>query len=292
MAKIEVVLDFVNNLLDKNPDIEWWTIREIWYRFISSLDSDGNRYKTTYSQFDTQMTKLRDKGLVSDSWFPDRGRHWVMCDVTQETLDEYFERWLDETGIADNLFNKDIWEEQPYHIIVIAEKDSLEAILESVTKKYRIRLLPSRGWCSRTWKLNVANEYKPDKENIILYIGDFDASGLGMDDNWREWLGKRGYEYEIRRVMLTEEQIDEYKLIPDPEKKKDTRAKKHIEKYGDVKYEVEALQPKDKQHILEESIKSYIDFDKWNTLLEQETKDRAELKKRFTNVVDKVKKVD
>ncbi len=139
---------------------------------------------------------------------------------------------------------------------------------------------------------------------MVLYIGDFDASGLdveraaqrgrdgkseqkdGVADilekhcNWNP--GRWEKQVTWLRVGVTEEDL---RTLPEeskvPIKKGDPRAKEFKAKYGEFGAEVEALEVLEEGLLakrLEAAIREHIDHDKWKRSERRETKDRTRLK--------------
>lgn len=81
----------------------------------------------------------------------------------------------------------------------------------------------------------------------MLYFGDFDPSGIEILDaiktTVRDELNVWGVEF--KRVALLREDISRYSLPHDLHalKKSDTRARKHLENYGELAVELDALRP-------------------------------------------------
>jgi hypothetical protein len=80
---------------------------------------------------------------------------------------------------------------------------------------------------------------------VVLYAGDFDATGEDIVHNFEVQLTARGVEnWTLERVALTDEQVAEYDLPEAEGKKTDPRAAAFAERHGKlVQVEVEALDP-------------------------------------------------
>ena len=69
---------------------------------------------------------------------------------------------------------------------------------------------------------------------------------------------KREMPIEVERIALTMDQIKKYRLPPLRVKRKDSRAKKYIEKFGDNAWEVEALPPRALLYIVQHELRKNI----------------------------------
>lgn len=79
--------------------------------------------------------------------------------------------------------------------------------------------------------------------------------------------------FTVKHIGLTMEQVRKYNLPPNPAKLTDPRAKEYVLKYGDISWEVDALQPSAISGIIEESLEELIDFNVYNGVKEKEKKD-------------------
>jgi hypothetical protein len=81
-----------------------------------------------------------------------------------------------------------------------------------------------------------------------------------------------------KKVCLTYEQVIERKLPQNYEiKKKSSRYKKFAAKYGDRAHELEALPSAERSRLLKEAIDSVIDVDAYNSEIDAEKQDAADL---------------
>lgn len=80
------------------------------------------------------------------------------------------------------------------------------------------------------------------------------------------------------KVALTAEQVEEYDLPPMMKAKIGSASyDRFTDKYGDNVWELEALSPKNFQHILQGAIDSVIDVEAFNHEIDQEKADAARL---------------
>lgn len=88
-------------------------------------------------------------------------------------------------------------------------------------------------------------------------------------------------ENDIFRVIpmgLTMEQIKKYKLPPNPAKLTDGRAKDYIAEHGRICWEVDALDPEVLTAIVDRHIRSEIDIDLYDAMLESEETNKVEIR--------------
>ena len=68
-------------------------------------------------------------------------------------------------------------------------------------------------------------------------------------------------------------QIDNYKIPPIPTKKTDSRANKFISEHGDIAVELDALNPKVLQGLIQEAILFHLDKEAYDKTIEQQGQD-------------------
>ena len=184
--------------------------------------------------------------------------------------------------------------DQAVYIEVWVEKDALSGVLRRITEKYHIPIMVNRGYSSASAMFDAfmrfvhrgAYEERPVK---ILYLGDFDPSGLDMirDIYARISEFKDGYddgsyvelmEFDIDHIALTYAQIETYNPPPNPAKLTDPRAKDFVREHGYTSWEVDALPPEVLNTLLEKAIIDLIDLGKYQTMLDREEEDREKLR--------------
>jgi len=74
---------------------------------------------------------------------------------------------------------------------------------------------------------------------LLLRISDHDPSGIDMTEDIRNRLAKYGgEEIEVTRVALTYDQVQKFRLRPNPVKRADSRAPNYINLYGQECWEL------------------------------------------------------
>ena len=83
---------------------------------------------------------------------------------------------------------------------------------------------------------------------------------------------------------MTFEQIEEYKPPPNPTKFSDSRAEAYVERHGYSSWELDALNPKVLEELVEEAIIKHIDAERFDTMTARET--------HYRNMIHKLKDLD
>jgi hypothetical protein len=103
------------------------------------------------------------------------------------------------------------------------------------------------------------------RELIVLYVGDYDPSGMFMS---QEDLPNRLSKYDgdhitLTRVALTREHVRDLPSFPATDKKKDPRYKWFIANYGSRCWELDAMDPGELRDCVEEAIEDLIEPEAW-----------------------------
>jgi hypothetical protein len=109
------------------------------------------------------------------------------------------------------------WHDQPQYVEVWVEKDAMAGTFQSILEGRQVRIVPNRGWSSRTF-LNDNIERVKDKQEKegkivhVLYLGDLDPSGDRMYYNLLKDLHKLSLDFDMQKIAVTDHQVEEYGL--------------------------------------------------------------------------------
>jgi hypothetical protein len=157
------------------------------------------------------------------------------------------DRWLDEKFVDPS--RPFIQPPQPWNYAELwLEKDSLRALLEKVALRFRISVVVQRGFASRSCLRDALQRARDKGIRKIFLVLDFDPSGLSI-----EQVDAREMGIKMIRVALTYEQAKQ--LISRRVKRRDTRARKYLQRYGDRCWEIESLDPKKLLQIVEVALR-------------------------------------
>ena len=246
------------------------TLRQLYYQLVArGLISNNIK---DYAKLSGLLTNARYTGLIDWEAIEDRTRTPSLPSTFADT-----EHLID---VACRSYQLDRWKEQNHYIELWTEKDAISSVIAPITEKYQVAMCVNRGYSSASAMYDSFKRLRnPNKKNIILYLGDYDASGLDMIRDIKERLEEFGVDdLEVLPIALTKEQIEKYSPPPNPAKITDPRAKWYIEKYGNQSWEVDALRPEVLQELIENSILEYLDLEKFQQVQEQEQDDIEKLK--------------
>jgi len=92
---------------------------------------------------------------------------------------------------------------------------------------------------------------------MILYLGDFDPSGLLIEKVAAKEMDHK-QEITFHRIAITWGQIQRLKPPSRPVNLKDSRAKDYIKKYGNHCYEIEAIRPRTLYRLIEAGLRTVV----------------------------------
>jgi hypothetical protein len=204
-----------------------------------------------------RLLKLaREQGIIPWSW---------IVDETREL--ERVATWNDPEDYAECVaqsYIRDFWNHQPIRIIVMSEKGTVRGLLKPVLDRYAVGFLPVHGFSSATIVHDLALD-DDGRPLIILYVGDYDPSGLYMSevDLPKRFLEYGGDHIEPRRIALTRDHVRGLPSFPATDKKNDPRYKWFIENYGQRCWELDAMDPNALRDCVEQAIVELIEPEAW-----------------------------
>jgi hypothetical protein len=187
--------------------------------------------------------------------------------------------WDDPADYAHTVarsYRRDFWNQQPVRCEVWSEKGTVRGVLAPVLDHYAVGFRVMHGFGSATTVYDVSQD-DDGRELIVLYVGDFDPSGMFMSE---EDLPKRLSEYDgdhvtLKRIALTREQARALPSFPATDKRKDPRFKWFRAHHGDRCWELDAMDPNNLRDCVENAIEELIEPETWERC---EVVNRAEQK--------------
>lgn len=180
-------------------------------------------------------------------------------------------------------YHRNRQQEQPRHIEVFAEKNTLMNIVDRACAEYYVPYSLGRGFCSiPVWRdINKRFRRSGRERMTLIVVSDHDPEGLELaDDAIRSLSDLWGIPVDGHRVAVTRDQIDERGLAEDfnPAKVTSSRFRKFVERTGSVKsWEVEALDPDYIVEQIKAAIEANMDMEAYKSVCDQEEQDCAQL---------------
>ena len=286
---LEAVVDVASNLKSFWP----LSVRQIHYQLLndpplisvprrSKFGEDHYRYrndKTSYDALVEILKQARYLGHVDMSSIDDPTRpmyaHDGYCNVSQ-----FIRREI--KGFLCG-YHRDRQIDQPRHLEVLGEKNTLMQILKPICREYYVPLTLARGYASvPVWRDMTARFKKSGKDVMTLIVAsDYDPEGFDLaDDAIRSLRDLWGVSVDYHRIAVNEEQIEEQGLHTDfnPAKQTSTRLKAFIDRTGaDKTWELEALLPVYLQNQIRAAIEANMDMEIYAQTVDQEKRDAEEI---------------
>ena len=240
-------------------EIQPTTIRSVCYQlFIRKLIP--SMAKSNTNKVGSQLVLAREQGLLSWQW---------IVDETREA--ERIASWnMPEEIIkaAVSQYRKNYWADQPNRVEVWSEKGTIRGTLAPILNEYGVTFRVMHGYGSATTLHSIADETRQsDKPMTILYVGDYDPSGLHMSEiDLPRRLELYDGKATIRRVALDKSDVTDTDLpsFEAESKSKDPRYKWFVQNYGKQAWELDALSPVILRKRVESEILKLIDMDLWD----------------------------
>jgi len=284
-------LDAVREVLADLEEYKPLTLRQVYYQLVGK-----GVIENTVSQY-TMLSNLlkwaRLDGYVSWEDIEDRvravhdGEGWW---DSEQFIKAHLEHFLDG-------YRRHLLQSQDVFLEVWIEKDALSRLFSQITTEYCVSTVVCRGFSSisflHDYQVRAEWHQSQGRQPVMLYFGDFDPSGnemaLAMGTTLREEM--RVEDLCIKKIALTLGDITKYNLPHDPRalKKKDTRARKHVEQYGLLAVELDALSPDVLEEKIRGAIGAEIDVDLSNREQEierRELTELAEIKGRVSSFIE------
>jgi hypothetical protein len=198
----------------------------------------------------------REQGRIPWGWIVDENRSL-----------ERVSTWSDPAAYARCVarsYRRDFWNQQPHRVQVWSEKGTVRGLLAPVLDELAVGFFPVHGFSSATAAHDIAED-DDGRDLIVLYVGDFDPSGMFMSeqDLPARFAKYDGDHIKLRRIALTQQQIRGLPSFPATDKRKDPRYRWFVANYGDRCWELDAMDPNDLRDCVEQAIMELIEPVAW-----------------------------
>jgi hypothetical protein len=204
-----------------------------------------------------RLLKLaRERGMIPWEWIVDETR-----------AIERVSTWSNPASFAlcvARSYRRDFWDQQPHRVQVWSEKGTIRGVLQPVLDEYAVGFLPVHGFSSATTAHDIAED-DDGRPLHVLYVGDFDPSGMFMseEDLPARFAKYDGDHIELRRIALIREHVEGLPSFPASDKRKDPRYRWFVENHGTQCWEIDAMDPNDLRDCVEREIEALIEPEAW-----------------------------
>jgi hypothetical protein len=212
----------------------------------------------------------REGGNIPWEWIVDETRELEICSS-----------WADPAAFVRTVsrsYRRDFWLHQPQRVLLASEKGTVRGVIGPVLDRLGVGFRVMHGFSSATAVYDIAQDCD-GRPLIILYIGDYDPSGMFMSEvDLPERLAKYdGDHVRVRRIALTRVHHG-LPSFPASDKKGDTRYAWFVRNYGDRCWELDALDPNDLRALVDEAIRAEIEPIAWSRCAAVEKAERESLR--------------
>jgi hypothetical protein len=202
------------------------------------------------------LKEAREQGHIPWDW---------IVDETREL--ERVSTWANPADYARCVarsYRRDFWDQQPRRVMVVSEKGTVRGLLRPVLDDLAVGFQVMHGFSSATIVHNISQD-DDGRPLIILYVGDFDPSGMFMSE---EDLPNRFSKYDgdhvtLKRIALTRVHVNGLLSFPARDKKKDPRYKWFVRNFGHRCWELDAMDPNELRACVKREIKKLIEPVAW-----------------------------
>lgn len=274
---VEVIAGYENGVL---------TLRALHYQLVSRGMTNTTQH---YKRVVEGMIQARWDGVVDFDAFSDHDREVLGSTEYEETdLETEIDRGSQQVKAWMQNFHKNRWENQPIYPEVWIEKKALQGVFQTPCRNLDVALAPCKGYPSLTFLYEASRRFERvledwDKKIVILYFGDYDASGEDIPRSIQENFIKFGVNVEVRRIALNERMVIEMNLPPAPTKSTDSRAAAW-DGLGQV--ELDAVNIETLRKMCTEAIESVFNEDLYEELMDTETEEKEIYVRRLQEFVN------
>ncbi len=215
------------------------------------------------------LKEAREEGVIPWDWIVDETRSLEQV-ATWDNPAQYMRT-------AARSYRRDFWQQQPERVEVWSEKGTIRGVLKPVLDEDGIGFRVMHGFGSAT-SINDVSHGDDSHPLTILYIGDYDPSGLWMSErDLPERFSQYGGDHiSIERIALLRRDCTLLGRRPAfnvKTKHKDPRTPWFRKTYGQLCWELDAMEPNDLRSRVEKEINNHIEPEAWERC---QVTDRAE----------------
>jgi len=259
-GKSQKSMELVSAAAEILREIQPASVRAVCYRlFVAGLIADMGKNST--GKVSKQLVYARENGLIP--W------HWIVDETRRAERSAVWDSFDERITQATKYYRRDNWQEQPHKIEVWSEKGTVRGTIWPVLSEYAVTFRVMHGFGSATTLNSVATmSAYSEKPLTVLYVGDFDCSGMCMSEvDIPQRLERYSGKATIRRIALTADDVAPGTTLPHFEaetKKGDSRHDWFVSRYGSKCWELDAMSPVDLRQRVEHAILGMLDTDAWN----------------------------
>ncbi len=250
------------------------SLRQLYYQMVARDYIENSQ--RSYKNLGNLVSNARQAGLIDWEMIEDRNR--------ETNTPAHWESPAQIVKAAAHQFRIDKWEDQPYHIEVMVEKDALSGVLEPVCRDLDIGITANKGYSSSSTMYEIGkrlyDKFDNGKSICVIYLGDHDPSGIDMtrDVDERLQMYSRVDELEVIRIALNWDQVELWNPPENPAKETDARYAAYVDRFGASSWELDAVEPVQLAQLVRAAVENRRDDELWNEAVAREEKMRSQLR--------------
>ena len=262
--KVQARIDHAVDWLEENQPA---TVRSVCYQlFVHGHIRDMSKSQT--NGVSRLLVELREQGVIPWGWIVDETRE-VESAGTWDSPEQIIES-------AVKGYRRDNWQDQPVRVQVWSEKGTVRGVLKPVLDELGVDFVVAHGYQSATQMKATARESQLSTKPLhIIYVGDFDPSGMHMSEaDIPTRLARYDGVANIERVALA--QSDTKRGLPTfsaddkastDTKKGDSRYDWFVTRYGKTCCELDAMNPNELRERVRYCIEELMEPETWSRSL-------------------------
>jgi hypothetical protein len=274
-------LDIIKAMHDIAETAQPITGRGVGYKLFS-LNLIPSMSKNDMQRVYRLLKEAREEGLIPWDWIVDETRSL-----------EKVATWNDAAAYMRATardYRRDFWQQQPERVEVWSEKGTVRGLLQPVLDEYAVGFNVMHGFGSATI-LNDTSQSDDEHPLMILYVGDYDPSGLYMSerDIPERLIRYGGRHVSIRRIALLRDDCTLLGRRPAfnvKDKIKDPRTPWFRKTYGQLCWELDAMDPNDLRSRVEDEINEHIEPVAWERCRVVDVAERESMRSFLNNWKD------
>ncbi|HEX7325187.1 MAG TPA: hypothetical protein VF292_07520 [Rhodanobacteraceae bacterium] len=249
-------------------EIQPATVRAVCYRLFAA-GLIPNMGKTATGKVSRLLVAARESDVIPWDWIVDETR-----------APEYVNTWDNPESLirsAVNQYRKNYWADQPEWVEVWSEKGTVRGTIAPVLHELGVTFRVMHGYGSATSIHGAAEDSLVGRKLLnVLYVGDWDPSGLHMSEvDLPARIERYGGAVMLERIALAADDVSaDLPHFDVATKAKDPRFQWYAKRYGSRCWELDALSPVILRDRVRDAITGRLDTDKWNRCVQVEKAER------------------